>query len=361
MAWHDVYDQQYANLQAALNNPPSVMGVSPAPWIAEIQRQMQAVVAARDAEAQRRAQEERTQPGGGGVTGAITGTTVTPPASAFSAQQMLDMLIKQTLGIEGVSAWAADLYKRGASALEIVQALRYGTDTSEAGRAAHEKYLQAFPGMDEFIKDGTFAGENPELQYIGYRNTVKEAAARYGIDASLVTPDAIKKYIAGKNSAAELADRMSMAASAIASTPEETYTALREYYGINGNDLMSFYLDTDNTEALLRKRYTAAQFGGIASRQGFGVGAGYAETLVERGTTQEQAQTGFQTAAKRAEFTVGRGDTIDQTGLLEASFGSQQEADVVARIAQARENRFAGGGAFEADRSGYTGIGSSSR
>ena len=56
---------------------------------------------------------------------------------------------------------------------------------------------------------------------------------------------------------------MNTAATAVATTPAETYRQLQDYYGITGKDLMSFYLNTDVTEAELQKRYTAARIGGL--------------------------------------------------------------------------------------------------
>jgi len=349
MAWNDTYDAQYNAAMAAGDYAAA-----------------QAAVAARDAAAAQIAtvnddwhREHGTGPyatgGGGGGGGGVSA-----PPSAFSAQQMLDNLIKTALGVEGMGAWAADLYNRGATATEIVQALRYGTDTSDAGKAAHQAYLKAFPGMDEFLKEGIFSGESPELQYISYRNTVKDAAARYGIDASLVSNDAVANYIRGRTSAAELADRMQTAAAAIATTPAETYAVLQDYYGINGTDLLSFYLDTDTTEAELQKRYTAARIGTEAARQRFGIDRDYAEQLTQRGINMDEAARGFATAAAQRSFTAGRGDIVGEMDLFEGNFGVAQSAADIARVAAARRNRFESGGGFTSDQRGVAGIGSSS-
>lgn len=294
----------------------------------------------------------------GGVTGGNGDTAVAPPP-AFSAQQMLENLLRTALGIEGLGNWAADLYNRGASATEIVQALRYGTDTSEGGKAARAAYLKAFPQMDVFLKDGVFSGENPELQYIAYRNTVREAAARYGVDSSLMSNDAVAGYIGSRTSAAELADRMNTAATAIATTPTETYRQLQDYYGITGSDLMSFYLNTDVTEAELQKRYTAARIGTEAARQTFGIDRGYAEDLAQRGITLDQATRGFGQAFQQRGFMYGKGDTVGQGSLLEGQFGVAADAAAVDRVARARVGAFEGGGQYAGTQSGTLGIGSS--
>ena len=296
----------------------------------------------------------------GGASGGSAAASAVP-ASAFSASQMLENLLKSAVGVAGLGSWASDLYNRGASPTEIVQAIRYGTDTSPAGQDAYRKYLDVFPGMDEFLKEGIFAGESPELQYINYRNTVGEAAERYGVNSDLVSKTKIADYIRGRNSAAELVDRMSMAASAISTTPSETYAVLEEYYGVTGKDLMAFYLDTDETEQMLKKRYTAARLGTEAARNQFGVDAQYAENLVERGVTLDEAATGFEQAAAQRNYTRGRGDYATSRDLYEAQFGNVDAQQQVARVAQSRVNAFNQGGQYVGEATGVSGLTGSSR
>ena len=284
---------------------------------------------------------------------------VVAPPPAFSASQMLENLLRTATGISGLGNWAADLYNRGARGTEILQALRYGTDTSDAGKAAYQSYLQAFPKMDQFLRDGVFTGESPELQYINYRNTVREAASRYGVDSALTTNDKIADYVEARVSAAEIVDRMNTAATAIASTPAETYSILEEYYGITGNDLMSFYLDTDATEAMLQKRYTAARIGTEAARQEFGINATEAEALAQRGVTIDEATQGFGTAARQSTFMQGRGETATREELIGSVFGQEEASQKIRRIAASRMGEFQEGGGFTATQQGIAGLGTS--
>jgi hypothetical protein len=287
-----------------------------------------------------------------------TGGTSAAPPPAFSASQIMENILYSALGIRGLGGWAADFYNRGASPTEIIQSLRYGTDTSDQGRAAYQSYLQAFPQMDVFIREGIFAGESPELQYISYRNTVKESAARYGIMDEMVTNDKIAGFIAGRNSAAEIADRMGQAAQAVATTPTETYAILQEYYGVNNGDLISFYLDPDATEAMLQRRYTAARIGTEAARQQFGINVSEAESLATRGVSVDEANQGFAVAAQRQGFMQGRGETASRQDVMGASFGDNEAATKVERIAQSRVGQFQQGGSFTQSERGVTGLGS---
>lgn len=301
--------------------------------------------------------------GGGGPTGPTgpTGgddagsayTPFTPPPAAFSAIQIMENVLFAALGIKGLGAWAADLYNRGASPTEIIASLRYGTDTSEAGKTAYRSYLEAFPKMDQFLKDGIFAGENPEMQYIEYRNTVKEAGARYNVNQSLMSNERIADYISGRNSASEIVNRMNMAAVAVAATPSDTLSVLRDYYNVSNGDLMSFYLDTEATEAQLQQRYAAAQIGTEALRQQVETDKAFSEQLAMRGVTASEAEQGFSNVARQREFTAGRGETATQRELAQAAFGSQEMAAKVERIAGSRTAAFQGGGQFvQGDRTG---------
>jgi hypothetical protein len=291
------------------------------------------------------------------TTTSSTTATVAPPA-AFSALQIIENILFAATGVSGLGSWAVGLKNRGASATEIIQSLRYGTDSSPEGQAARAKYLEAFPQMDTFIKDGTFAGENPELQYINYRNTLKESAQRFGINDALITNDKIVGYLTNKVSAAELTDRMSTAATAVATTPSDTLAILSEYYGVQGGDLISFYLDPETTESQLQKRYTAARIGTEAARNQFGVNAQFAEDLAMRGVSVDEAQAGFSNARSQSAFMYGRGETADQGNLINAQFGNQEAKSQIERIAKSRAGAFQGGGSFTATGAGVGGLGS---
>ena len=307
----------------------------------------------------------------GGTTGTTgstgnTGTTTPAPGPEYTpvvtgATEYLEALLANAVGVTGLGNWASNLYMKGASPLEIIQALRYGMDKSPEGQSAYQKYLSAFPGMDEFLKDGTLSGEAPEMQYISYRNAVKEAASRYGINADLTSPSKVYTYLKNKVSAAEVAERMSTAATAVATTPVETLTLLNEYYGVGSSDLISFFLDTDETEAMLQKRYTAARIGTEAVRNQFGVNVTEAEALATRGVGVQQAAEGFQTAAQRRSFMAGAGETASREQLIGASFGDVEAEQSIARIGGSRAGRFAEGGGFAAGQEGVSGLGSATR
>jgi len=284
--------------------------------------------------------------GPSGPTGPTAPTNDNYQPVVLDAEGYLTALLKQTLGVDNLGGWAAGLYNRGASITEILQAIRYGMDKTPEGQAAHQAYLAAFPGMDKFLADGTFAGESPELQYIEYRNSVRESAARYGIDSSLVTNQKIVDYLTNKVSAAEIAQRMGTAANAVATTPPETVALLKDYYGLSTGDLITFFLDPDETEAMLQTRYTAARIGTEGARQQFGINVQEAEALAKQGVGIDQAAEGFRTAAARTAFMGGPGETASREDILKGTFGDQRSEEKIFRIAASRTGRFQEGGRF---------------
>lgn len=274
-----------------------------------------------------------------------------------SAIDRLDAAIFAATGVKGMGAWAYNLKVNGASEDEIVRSLRYGLDQTPEGQAAYQSYLQSFPGMDKFLTDGVFTGVAPEQQYSEYRKSIREAATRFGIDSALTTNDKIASYIAGGNSAAEIVQRMNMAAAAAATTPPETMAVLRDYYGVQNGDLVSFYLDPDTTEALLQQRYTAARIGTEAVRQNVGVNQQYAENLAQRGFSESEAAKGFSQVAAQQSFQGGAGETATQEEIMAAAFGDQAAQQKIERVSGSRIGRFQEGGGFAQGQTGVGGLG----
>ena len=357
-------DAEYARLDQMRNErfgPSSALGNSG--MYAQVSRQMQEQVAIRDAavtkeRARLNAINKTNSSSSGG--GSPARSVYTPPPPAFSALEIIENAIKASIGVSGMGTWAVDLYNRGASAKEIIATLRYGTDTSEAGKAAYNKYLEVFPKITDFIKEGIFAGESPELQYRAYTNSVQSSAQRYGVDESLTSKDKIANYIQDRISASEIAERMNVAASAVATTSPETISVLRDYYGVQNNDLMSFYLNTDETEAMLKKRYTASTIGSEALMQNFATDVATAESLAERGVTMDEARIGFGQAANQRSFMSGPGENISRENLTEAQFGGAAEARQLARISGSRTGEFQGGGNYLQNKDGLSGLRSAS-
>lgn len=277
----------------------------------------------------------------------------------YNAYDAVETLIYNQMGVRGIGEWLLNKWNSGASLKEIQMALRFGTDKSPEGQAAYGQYLQAYPGMDKLLSEKLIPGSDPEAVYNGYVNTIKEAAQRYGVDESLVTRDKAGSYMLNKNAPDEIVNRMALAANAVATTPPETIAVLRDYYGLQSNDLVTFYLDTTNQEDVLKSRYAAAQIGTAAAREKFGINKQEAEQFVQRGFDQADATARFAQAASQESFQQGAGETANRQDIYSAALGDQEAIEKVNRIAQSRTGRFAEGGAFAAGERGISGLGTS--
>lgn len=282
-----------------------------------------------------------------------------PELTDQDAIALLDTTLEAAVGIKGLGQWAFNMRNAGADDDEIVRAIRYGTGTVPGSAEVYQSYLQAYPGMDKFLDQKIFSGPAPELQYNEYRNDVRSAAQRFGVDPMLVTDDKIATYIGNGTAPAEIVSRMSMAAAASATTPPETLSILQQYYGVNKGDLITFYLDPDATEAMLQQRYTAAQIGGAAARQQFGVTQAESELLAQQGLAGEDAMAAFGQASRQQAFTQGAGETATREDILGAVGGEAEATEKLVRIGQSRAGRFAEGGAFVGGERGATGLGTS--
>jgi hypothetical protein len=281
--------------------------------------------------------------------------------SEEDALVIAENLLYQTTGIRGLGEYYFGLKAKGFTEEDVMNFLRYGNDPDPANRRFYDEYQRVYPGMTDFLQRGIFGGGmgTPEEQYQDYRNQVREAATAYGIRPSLVDNESIYSYINGGNSYKAIVSRMETAAAAVATTPPETLSMLKNYYNLNTGDLISFYLDTSKTEAELTKRMVAAQIGTEAARQQFGIDVGVAEGLVQQGYSAQQAQAGFESAAAGRSFTTGAGETATEQDLVSAQFGNVEAAQKVGRVSASRTGRFAEGGSYAAGQGGVSGLGTS--
>lgn len=290
--------------------------------------------------------------------------TTRPPRPTLTKKdnlEYLNLLIKSTVGIDGLGQWALDLWNRGFDGPAIIQMLRYGTDDSAGGRTAHAKYLAAFPKIDSLVKEGILSGENPEAQYIQYRETVRESAKRYGLMDNLITDAKISDYLTNRVSATELVSRMQAAAQAVATTPTETLSALQEYYNVQNGDLISFYLNPTETEEVLQKRYVAARIGSEGMKQKFALSRQEAEALAMTGMSpQEASQALGQAYAQEQAFTSGPGAVVNRQDIMENLQGNEEAARKLENVAQSRVGRFQENSGFQPGKYGVSGLESSS-
>jgi hypothetical protein len=218
------------------------------------------------------------------------------------------------------------------------------------------EYKARFPAMAELAKKGRAISES---QYIDYERTAASLEQRYGFPAGMIM-GSVTDLLMNEVSAAELNDRVLLASASSLEAPEDLRQTLKDYYGVDQAGLAAYYLDPDKALPLLEKQFATVQIGTEGRRQGFDLGEGLSATLEGWGVDAGQARQGYQQAGAARGLTAGRGDSVSQEGLVKGVFGDSASASANERAAKARANRFAGGGGYAGERSGATGIGSSS-
>ena len=249
-------------------------------------------------------------------------------------------------GIYGLGEWAWQRLLDGASEPEIYLEVR-----------EQPQYKARFPAMDELASQGRAWSED---EYISYEKNVVELLKRYNVPAGMYdTPAGMKSLITSNVSAAEVNERLTIAASAAYKAPQEVRNALAANYGVNPNDLIGFYLDPDKAMPILEQQYRASQVSGAAAITGVGTALEQAERLAAQGVTFDQALAGFDKVAQTSGLAGALGgETVSEQERVDAAFTGGAQRTKMERVQASRAANFGDQGGAVADREGVTGLGS---
>jgi hypothetical protein len=266
-----------------------------------------------------------------------------------SAKQIIYEFLAQ-YGLGELADWAWGLYTGldggpGASIEEIRLAL-----------PSQKAFQERFPAYDQLAKEGRAISPNA---YIAYEQQLRGYLQQFGVPAGMYdTPQGIANLLIADVSAEEARARLSIAADAAFSAPQEVRDALRDRYGLSARDLVGFYLDPEKALPLLQQQYTSAQIIGAAQQQTVDVATETAERLAAQGVNYAQAREGFGTVNRLSDLTAQeQGGSVSQGDLVGAAFGDgdsgkRVDREIGRRVAQYRS---AEGGAA-AGNSGVSGL-----
>lgn len=230
----------------------------------------------------------------------------------------------------------------------------YSADTIALLLRQTPEYKARFPAMDALAKKGRAISE---AAYVDYERTASALEQRYGFAKGMILSN-VTDLLTNEVSANELNDRAVLASASSAEAPAELKRALKDYYNIDEGGLASYYFDPEKALPLLEKQYAVAAIGGEALKQGIGADRQTAEQLQAMGVTQAEARDRMDDAARAMTFTEGRGETLSQRDILTGTFGNEQAAQGIERVAGSRKGRFSGGGGYVSDSGGVSGLGS---
>lgn len=269
----------------------------------------------------------------------------------LAIQQANDSLIQQITGIfseYGLTSLyntIVDYVKRGYSGDAIAVLLR---QTPE--------YKERFPAMASLSAKGRAISEG---EYIAFERNASSLERAYGLPTGMLGKDAITSLLTNEVSAAELEDRVTMAAAGAFQTAPEVKQVFEQYYGIGSGGLTAYFLDPAKALPLLERQYVSSQIGAEAAMQDVTVQAMTSERLFEQGISREEARQGFGQVAGMGALTQGRGDVVSQQDLISGTFENNEQALAsIERAQRARAGRFQGGGGFATTQQGVSGLGS---
>ena len=243
------------------------------------------------------------------------------------------------LGELGNDAW--DQYTQGAETDFIYQWVR-----------EQDQYKRRFAGLEQLRQADMAAGMN-EVQYLQEERAMSDILERTGLGGtSFNTPEYLAEVIANQVSPDEFETRVGMAQAATTTLPGDVRRQLSERYGVDQNNILAYYLDTDRVEADLRRQQQAAAVAAAYERfQSPAVRTEVFENLARQGAEYGTAAQAFEGLG-----TLGRG--MDQQARLEGAFGLNREVDLERA---ARRSAFGGGGTASAQQEGVSGLGSATR
>jgi hypothetical protein len=211
-----------------------------------------------------------------------------------------------------------------------------------------EAYKKRFAG-NEIRKKNGLAVLSP-AEYLAteaaYRQIMESAGLPKGFYDS---PDDFAQWIGNDVSPAEIRTRVDMAQEAAFSMDDEVAAAFRDFYGVEREHLVAFFLDRQRGLDVLERISRAARLGGAAQAQGLEIGRVRAEQLA---TTSQISPEQYREALGRVVgLTQGVGRLARIHGIDygqrdaedEVFFANEQARRQRRRIIQAEEAEFSGG------------------
>lgn len=253
----------------------------------------------------------------------------------------------ESYGLNALYTRVVDFIKQGYDADSIMVMIR-----------TTPEYKQRFPAMEALARKGRAISEG---EYIAYEQTAAGLERRYGLPQGMLMGN-VTGLLEAEVSAAELNDRVLLAASASLEVPQDVRDTFTQYYNIGQGGLTAYFLDPGVATPLLEKQYASARIGTEAMRQGVGIDVGIAQNLQELGVSPEQAREGFGAVGRSRGLTEGRGDVVNQQQLISGLVAGDQRAQQdIERAVGGRLGRFQGGGEFLTTGQGAVGLGTAAQ
>lgn len=174
-------------------------------------------------------------------------------------------------------------------------------------------YKARFAGNETRVAAGLNALS--EANYINQENSYAEYLKAGGV-SNLGNRAVYAKLIGGAVAPTEVGKRVNMAVDRVKTADPEIMKQIRKYNpNISNQDLVSYFLDPDNTLPELEKKVAMGEIGAAATQQGLDSGFGRIEDLQQYGVTREQAIAGYGNIGQVLPVAGKLGDIYSESGI----------------------------------------------
>lgn len=174
-------------------------------------------------------------------------------------------------------------------------------------------YKARFAGNETRVKNGINALS--EANYIQQENSYAEYLRAGGV-SNLGNRATYAKLIGGAVAPTEVGKRVNMAVDRVTKADP---AIMRQIYKYNPNlsqqDLVSYFLDPENTLPELEKKVAMGEIGAVATQQGLDSGFGRIEDLQQYGVSREQAIAGYGNIGQVLPTATKLGDIYSESGV----------------------------------------------
>lgn len=190
-----------------------------------------------------------------------------------------------------------------------------------------------------------------EGEILGLEDSYRQVMSAAGLPKGFYdSPKDFQNWIANGVSVKEISERVELAEQAVANTDPDYIKSFKNFYGIKKGDLTAYFLDRKRGTEVLSQQIKAAELGSEAKETGIHVGVKYAESLVDKGVSREQARSAFNTVAEQKadwqRLAKLGGENITERSLVEDSLSMAPSVTrKKERLVKKEQGKWSGSGA----------------
>jgi len=174
-------------------------------------------------------------------------------------------------------------------------------------------YKARFAGNETRVKNGINALS--EANYIQQENSYAEYLRAGGV-SNLGNRATYAKLIGGAVAPTEVGKRVNMAVDRVTKADPAIMQQIYKYNpNLSQQDLVSYFLDPENTLPELEKKVAMGEIGAVATQQGLDAGFGRIEDLQQYGVSREQAIAGYGNIGQVLPTATKLGDIYSESGV----------------------------------------------